>query len=259
MKWLKVILGIYLLLCIGLFFAQEKVIFAAHHTDEAKKYRAGYEVEIPLEDQLTMNALIIPVKAGTRSKGAIMYLHGNKGNIQRGIYQTRTMRDRGLDIMIIDYRGYGKTEDKPRSDNQMLTDASKAYNYLKENYDESQIYIVGYSLGTGMASYLAKTNNPAHLFLVAPFTNLTAIKDQYLWMFPDFLMKYKLDNAEHVKNLTTPVTIVHGTDDTVVDYKYSLELKKINNKIDLITSKGQSHRGIIFDPLLRRALDRVLK
>ncbi len=258
MKLLKIILGIYLLLCIGLYFAQEKVIFAAHQTSETEKYRAGYEVEIPLEGQLTMNTLIIPAATGTRSKGAIMYLHGNKGNIHRGIYQTRTMRNRGLDIMIIDYRSYGKTEDKPRSDKQMLTDAAKAYNYLKEHYDENQIYLVGYSLGTGMASYIAKTNNPAHLFLVAPFTNLTAIKDKYLWMFPDFLMKYKLDNAKHVKDLATPTTILHGTDDTVVDYKYSLELKKINNKIDLITSKGQSHRGIIFDPLLRGALDRII-
>jgi len=258
MKALKIIVIIYCLLSLALYLIQEKLIFAAHPTAQNQKFRAGYEVEIPLEDNLTMNTLILPVKPSSRSKGAILYLHGNKGNIQRGIYQTRTMANRGLDIMIIDYRGYGKTEGQPISDKQLLADAQKAYQYLKKHYDEKQIYIVGYSLGSGMASYLAKTNDPAHLFLVAPFTSLTAIKDQFLWMFPDFLLKYKLDNAKHLKDLKTPTTIIHGTDDTVVDYKYALELKEINPKVKVITSNGQSHRGIIFDPLLAKALDGII-
>lgn len=258
-KWIKIIGVIYLLLCVGLFIMQEKVIFAAHDYPENQKYKRGYEVEIPLEENLSMNSLIIPAIQGRKSKGAIMYLHGNKGNIRRGIYQTRTMADRGLDIMIVDYRGYGKTEGSPVNDQQMLDDVNKAYQYLKENYDENQIYIIGYSLGTGMASYLAKTNMPAHLILVAPFTSLTAIKDKYLWMFPDFLLKYQLDNGQHLKDLAIPTTILHGTDDTVVDYSFSNELTEINNKINLITSKGQSHRGIIFDPLLSRALDSIIK
>jgi len=259
MKWIKILFSIYCLLCLGLYFTQHKLIFAPHLTSATEKYRTGYEVEIPLEDNLNMNTLIIPAQKGKRSEGAIMYLHGNKGNIQRGIYQTRTMRDRGLDIMIIDYRGYGKTEDRPRNDSQMIDDANKAYLYLKENYNENKIYVLGYSLGTGMASYIAKKNNPAHLILVAPFTSLTAIKNQFLWFFPDFLLKFKLNNAKYVKDLKTATTILHGTDDTVVDYGYSLELKEINSKINLITSKGQSHRGIIFDPLLSKALDKIIK
>lgn len=205
-----------------------------------------------------MNTVILPASPNKKSEKVIMYLHGNKGNVRRGIYQTRRMTDKGLDIMVIDYRGYGKTEGKPINDKQMLEDADKAYQYLKKHYDENNIYIIGYSLGTGMASYIAQKNNPAHLILVAPFTSLVDIKDQYLWMFPDFLLKYKLDNAKHLETCHTPTTILHGTNDEVVSYHYGVELAEANENVSLVTSQGQSHRGIIFDPLLSKILNEAL-
>lgn len=260
MRWFKIILVIYLLCCLGLFFVQEKVIFAAHPYPNEVRYSQGHEVEIPLEENLTMNAVILPATTSNKkSEGAILYLHGNKGNVRRGIYQTRRMSDKGLDIMVVDYRSYGKTEGKPINDKQMLEDADKAYQYLKENYAEKNLYIVGYSLGTGMASYIAQKNNPAHLVLIAPFTSLVDIKDKYLWMFPDFLLKYKLDNAKHLKAGSTPTTILHGTNDDVVSYEYGVQLAEANKHVSLVTSQDQSHRGIIFDPMLSKILDNIIK
>lgn len=259
MKLLKILSFLYLLACCFLYAFQEKVIFAAHSYPNDQAYSQGYEIEIPLEGKLTMNACIVPAKKNKKSKGAILYLHGNKGNIHRGLYQARSLKNRGHDLMVVDYRGYGKTEGQPQNDKQMLEDVQKAYNYLKSNYDESQIYIVGYSLGTGMASYLAAKNKPAHIFLVAPFTSLTAIKDQYLWMFPDFLLKYKLSNQSYLKEATCPVTLVHGTADQLVLYEYSQKLKKLHPAVNLISVPGQSHRGIIFDRNLVRAFDQYIK
>lgn len=258
MKLLKAIIIIYLLSCLGLFFIQDKIIFAAHPYPNSTSYSQGTEIEIPLTKSLSMNALLLPYSPGKQSKSVILYLHGNKGNIKRGIYQTRVMKNKACDILIIDYRGYGKTEGKPLNDKQMLEDAGKAYQYLKTRYSEENIYIVGYSLGTGMASYIAARNNPAHLILVAPFTSLTAIKDKFLWMFPDFLLKYKLDNKKHLRDSSCPVTILHGTEDEVVDYEFSEELKAEYPRINLVTSRGQGHRGIIFDPLLSRALTSII-
>lgn len=237
---------------LGLYFAQEKIIFYGHPYPENEKYQGVKELEIPIDDDLTMNAALVQAQPGSRSKGAILYLHGNKGNVRRGLYQSRSMQNRGYDLLIPDYRGYGKTEGQPINDAQLLSDANKAYQYLKDNYDEDKTYIVGYSLGSGMASYVAKENNPAGLILVAPFTTLDDIKNQFLWMFPDFLLRYKLSNEEHLKEVKAPVTILHGTADNVVKYKYGAELKALYPKIDLVTFQGISHRGIIFQ------LDKVL-
>lgn len=256
---LKVLFAIYALLCIVLFFVQDHLIFAAHPYPNATSYGQGTEYEIPLTENLNMNALLLSAKPSRKSQKVIMYLHGNKGNIKRGVYQTRVMKNMGCDIFIIDYRGYGKTEGKPRNDKQMLHDADLAYQFLKQQYEEENIYVIGYSLGTGMASYIAKMNDPAHLFLVAPFTSLVDIKDKWLWMFPDFLLKYKLDNRKHLKDVKCGVTIVHGTDDNVVDYAFSEELSALYPHVELKTIRGEGHRGVIFDSVLSKAIQNIVR
>ncbi len=244
----------YVLLCLFVYFAQERIIFHPHQYPNDEIYQTGKEIEIPLTSVLSMNALLVYDNAKYRSQKAILYLHGNKGNVKRGQYQTRQMKDLGYDILIPDYRGYGKTEGKIVSNQQLLEDAEKAYLYLNKHYKEEDIVIVGYSLGTGMASYIAQEHNPRHLILLAPFTSLTDIKNEYLWFLPDFLLKYKLDNAAQLPHVESPVTIIHGTKDNVVDFRFSTLLKQKMPSINLITLPGQNHRGVIFDPSLRRVI-----
>jgi len=255
MKWLKIILFLYLVCCIVLFFAQEKAIFKPHLLNEEFKFGIGKEVEIEVEENISLNCLLIKDRG---AKGVLLYLHGNKGNLGRGIYQSRSMQGRGLDVFIVDYRGYGKSDGKPVSGKQMLSDIHKVYEHLLESYAEESIYIVGYSLGTAMASYLAAAFNPRHVILVAPFSSLLDIKDKFLWMFPDFLLKYKFENRKYLQKTESKISIVHGTDDNIIPYNHSQILKELNSKIDLRTSKGQSHRGIIFDRSLDQVLDEMI-
>ncbi len=258
-KFISFLTIIYVLLGILLYSVQERVIFAAHPYDNSTKYKTGIEHEIPLTENIEMNAVLLEDTPGRKSDKVILYFHGNKGNNRRGIYQSRVMRASACDIFLVDYRGYGKTEGKPINDAQMLSDANAAYKYLSRMYEEENIYVLGYSLGSGMASYVASQNSPSHLFLVAPFLSLSSMKDQWLWMFPDFLLKYKLDNQKHIKNVKCGITIVHGTEDKVVPYNQSKSLKSIYPHINLITLENQSHRGVIFDNQLQLAINRVVR
>ena len=254
-KLLKILSVLYILSCIVIYSIQDRFIFNPEHIEEHHRYRIGEEIEIPLDDKISMNALLIKQNDFQKPKGVILYLHGNRGSIRFGIYQIRTMQNLGYDILIPDYRSYGKTEGTIGSEGQLYSDVQKAYDHLKENYNEEQIIIVGYSLGTGMASYLASHNNPARLFLVAPFTSLTDIKNKYLWFLPDFLLKYKLPVKKFIHDISCPITIVHGTHDRVVDYSFSEELKSnFSDKIDLITVQREGHRRIIFAEKLAEAL-----
>ena len=253
---IKTVIIVYVLICMLAYILQDKIILQPHKVYEEEIYTKGQEIEIPIADNLTMNCLYI--KSKTPSKGVVLYFHGNKGNIFRATYQSRMVQDKGYDVLIPDYRGYGKTEGKVWSDNDLLPDADQAYRFLMTMYEEKDIYIMGYSLGSGMASYVASVHNPAHLFLIAPFTSLVDIKNQYAWFLPDFLMRIVLPVEDFMQNVSCPVSIIHGTNDTVVDYKYSEELKSEFPDVKLITSEGQSHRRIIFDPLLKEELHRVL-
>lgn len=257
MTWLKILFSIYAICCAVLYFFQERVIFKPHLLNEDVNYGIGKEIELEVDDGISLNCLLIKDE-GPEKKGVILYLHGNKGNVGRGIYQSRIMRHRGADNMIVDYRGYGKSDGLPLNEKQMLSDIHKVYEYLLNNYSEDKIYIVAYSLGSSMASYLADVFNPKHVILVAPFSSILAIKNKYLWMFPDFLVKYKFDNAERLRRSDSKITIVHGTDDSIISYDHALRLVKANPDIELKTSKGQTHRGIIFDDLLEEALNEMI-
>jgi len=253
---LKLMIGLYVVVCLIAYIVQDKIILRPHKIYEEEVFTKGEEIEIPIGNDLTMNCLMI--KSKTPSKGVVLYFHGNKGNIFRSIYQSRMVQNIGYDVFIPDYRGYGKTEGKIWSDKDLLPDADQAYKFLKMYYEEKDIYLMGYSLGSGMASYVASKHEPAHLFMIAPFTSLVDIKNQYAWFLPDFLMRIKLPVIDHMKTVKCPVSIVHGTQDPVVDYKYSTEIKESFPNVKLITSKGQNHRGIIFDKLLSEELYNVL-
>ena len=259
MKWLLGILTtIYLLLCGSLYSIQEKVIFRPEKISESYNFGIGEEVEIALDDDLQMNALWVKENPSSKSDKAILYLKGNRGSIRFGTYQIRQMKHNGYDILIPDYRSYGKTEGEPKNNKQLLRDADISYQFLKQHYQEENIVVIGYSLGTGMASYVASQNNPMHLLLIAPFTSLVDIKNQFLWFMPDFLLKYKLNNKKHLAKVKCPVTLLHGTRDQIVKYDFSEALSELYpSKVRLITVNGEGHRGIIFEPKIRDIIEQL--
>ena len=197
MKLLKIagigISIIYLLLCAVLYLAQDKFIFDPRKLPEDYQFRAGSEVEVKIDDEITLSCLLIPTSA-EQSKGVIMYLHGNRGSNRRCTRQAGMFEGNGYDIFMPDYRGYGKSDGNISSENQLFQDVQEAYNHLKQSYEESDIIIIGYSLGTAMASYLAAHNNPQRLILVAPYLSFIDLKDRRAPLIPDFLVKYPLEN-----------------------------------------------------------------
>ena len=159
MKWIYTILILYFIGCAGVFLIQEQVIFDPRKVSESHRYPEGEEIEVPLNNDLSMNCLLL--RNNYDRRGVILFLHGNRGTADRALFQIRRMAGgNGYDFFIPDYRGYGKTEGKPLSGRQLQNDADRAYQYLLQHYDEENIVVAGYSLGTGMASYVAAKNNP---------------------------------------------------------------------------------------------------
>jgi len=124
----------------------------------------------------------------------------------------------------------------------------------------SQIQIVGYSLGSGMASWLAAYNAPQRLVLVAPYVSFTDLKNHYIPFVPNFLVKFPLNNKAHLAAVKCPVTLFHGTNDEVIPFVSSKELVQVDpSNIKLVTLEGESHRGAIFNGLFRSTVRKLLK
>ena len=94
----------------------------------------------------------------------MFFLHGNGGAIHDWGQGAELYTANDYDVFYLDYRGYGKSDGKIMSENQLIADAQIAYNYLKERYLEKGIIVSGTSMGTGIAVQIAAQNKPQKLF-----------------------------------------------------------------------------------------------
>lgn len=256
---LKIILGLYIILCGLLYFFQEKLIFFPQKLDKNYKFEFGQkfeEININTTDNKKINGLLFKADS---SKGLIFYLHGNAGCLNSWGEVAKTYTDLNYDIFIIDYRSYGKSEGVINGQEQLFQDNQTAYDELNKKYTEDKIIVLGYSIGTGLASKLASTNNPKMLILQAPYYNLTDMMKHTYSLVPTFLLKYKFATNEYLKNCKMPVIIFHGNKDEVIYYGSSLKLKEEFKKQDtLIALNEQGHNGMTNNEDYKTELKKIL-
>ncbi len=256
---LKILVLLYILVCGILYFIQENIIFFPQKLE--KEYNFSFqqpfeELNIDVDDGLKLNGLLFKT---THSKGLIFYLHGNAGSLKSWGHIAKTYTDLNYDVFILDYRGYGKSEGFILSQDQLYNDNQIVYDFLKKEYDEQNLIILGYSIGTGLASKLASENAPKQLILQAPYYSLPDVMEQKFSFIPKFILKYKFPTNEYLKHCNMPITIFHGNRDNVINYNSSLKLKKDFNQINLITLNGQGHNGITYNKNYIQMLEHLLK
>ena len=259
LKALLLLLIIYVISCIFLYCFQEKLIFfpTKLNKDYTFTFRQPFEeLHIPTNDGKLLDGLLFQSK---QSKGLIFYLHGNAGALNSwGDVAARYTRLH-YDVFIPDYRGYGKSEGKIESKAQLLNDVQTAYNIIKERYKESNIIVLGYSIGTGPAAWLAAFNHPKLLILQAPYYSLTDLMWHLYPIIPTVLLKYNFQTAEYLQHCRMPVVIFHGDKDEVIYYGSSVKLKAVMKSTDtLITLHGQGHNGITENLQYLGAINKIL-
>jgi alpha-beta hydrolase superfamily lysophospholipase len=245
--FLKIILGIYLIIAVVFYFYQEAFLFIPEKLAENHQFSFNQnfeEINIKTADNIQLNGILFKTH---NSKGLIFYLHGNAGSIASWGAAARLYTALGYDVFILDYRGYGKSQGKIGNQKQLFEDNQLAYNIMKKRYNPDEIVILGYSIGTGLAAKLAATNKVKMLILQAPYYNLTdLIRDKFI-ATPTFLLKYKFETNKFLAKCTMPIVLFHGNADKVIYYESSIKLfqeYETTKDIKLITLIGQGHNGM---------------
>ncbi len=261
-KILISIIGILIILALillaGLYFFQEKFIFYPEKLEKNYEFnfdRNFEELKIETADGKLLDALLFKADS---TKGVIFYLHGNAGSLASWGHVAQCYTDLNYDVFILDYRGFGKSEGRIKSEEQLFADNQIAYNKVKNLYNEQDIIILGYSIGTGLAAKLASKNNPKQLILQAPYFSFEdLLKNEY--HFPTFILKYKLTTNEFLKQCQCPIYVFHGDKDRVIHYNSSKKLKnELANKIQLRILKGQAHNGITENDDYQKEIEKIL-
>lgn len=239
---------------------QEKMLFVPDVLPENYKFSFNQKFQefyFNVEKNTAINGVLF--KADT-TKGLIFYLHGNAGAIDSWGNIADFYLENNYDFFVLDYRGFGKSQGKISNEKQIYKDIQFVYDSLKTIYNEKDIVIIGYSIGTGFATKLASTNNPKLLILKAPYFSMVDLAHQYIKILPKILIKYKIKTNEFITKVKCPVVIFHGDKDEVIYYGSSTKLEKLFKNGDrLITLKGQDHNGINSNSTYKNELKTLLK
>ncbi len=176
------------------------------------------------------------------SKGLIFFLHGSGGNIERYKNIIPIYIDLNYDIFLLDYRGYGKSEGKIKSERQFFDDVNIAYTQMKSIYSEENIVVIVFSLGTVPAAKIASENNPKLLILEGGYYNPFESAKNRIPILPiSIIMKYKFETYKYIIDTKIPIAIFHGNKDDAVDFSNSVRLKqhlKPNDRVTILDGEG---------------------
>lgn len=237
-------------LCSWLYFRQENILFYPKRLSRGHRFTSDLplqELSLSTKDGKQLSGLLF---SAAESKGLIFYIHGNAGNVEGWKAAAKVYTKMGYDLMVFDFRGFGKSTGKISSEKQFYDDVRSFYRLATEHYTQEKIVIIGYSIGTGPAAMLASENSPRSLILLAPYYNLTDMMHREYPGVPSFILKYKFETDRFLPKVDAPVTIFHGINDKVIYFGSSLKLQKLFRKKDrLFPLKDQGHGGIDANPV----------
>lgn len=255
------LLTLYLVAAIWVYFLQEKRIFRPRKLpmDTDLGVVAPHEERwFDVDDRVSLHAVHLRTEA---PKGLILYHHGNAGDLSEWKKVAALFLPHGFDVLVYDYRGYGKSQGRIQSESQFFSDGQRIYDAMKVEYGEERILLYGRSLGSGVASYLAAHNTPGALLLETPFYSMKELVFQYYPWLPNFLiLRYPFRNDRYLEGVSCPVHIFHGDQDRVIDLKSPQKLKELLKPEDrFYTIPGGHHTDLSefheFQDALKEALE----
>lgn len=253
------VLLVYGFVCLVAYWWQERLLF--HPTvltrDFVFPFATNFE-EIYLEVAPSIQLHALHFKADV-SKGLVFYVHGNAGSLHDWGVLASFYLEQGYDLLMFDYRGFGKSSGVVCSQEQFFSDAEVVYNWAKKQYLEDQIVIEGFSIGTATATKLAAENNPRQLVLKAPYYSMTSLVRSKAPFLPQWLLKYPFVTIEYLQKVGCPVTIFHGTADELIPHSNSEHLKQDVPIVDLWLIDNCFHNDIPYTPIYKEKMMVILQ
>ncbi len=219
---------VYCAVCILLFSQQPRLIFFPSPVIETtpEVFNLPYE-EVWLPVPLSSNKVEYIhgwwISSKNQADGKVLlYLHGNGINIGANVAHANRLYQLGFSVLLIDYRGYGRSQGRFPNEIRVYQDAAVAWDYLIQHrhIQPNQIFIYGHSLGGAIAIDLAvKRPEAAGLIVESSFTSIqqvVAYRNSF-WMFPvNLILTQRFESIKKVPKLKMPVLFIHGTDDLIV-------------------------------------------
>lgn len=203
------------------------------------------DIYIETEDKLKINGWFIPYGG---AKYTVLLCHGNAGNIADRLDKISLLHRLGVNIFIIDYRGYGKSQGRP-SESGIYLDAKRAYDYLinSRNIRPENIILYGESLGGAVAINLASEVKIAGLILEGAFSKGRDMAKKIYPFLPPLLFSNKFDSLIKIKKIEAAKLFIHSKDDEIVPFALAQKLYNTAKEPKRLVEVAGSHNNAFLD------------
>lgn len=263
LNWVKIVIIVYCGIGIALYTFQDSFLFHPEKLNASYVFKIDQpfkEMNIPVNEEDNISMVAFLPNEGVPVKGLVIYFHGNKENIERYAGFTKPFTEKGYEVWMPDYPGFGK------SGGQITEDKLYKYALLVRKmadgrFNKDSIIIYGKSLGTGIAAYVCSETQNKMLVMETPYYSIPTLIGKYAFMYPTQTMsKYNLPTNYFLEFTEEPVIIFHGDEDDIIPYSNAEKLKKYLKPTDkFYTIPDGTHHNINKNPIYFKVLDSLLK
>lgn len=251
-----VVILILILLLIGWNKLQDYIFF--HPWNDLASYKKLQKIDEFKEIEIKNNEVNLSgwfwnIQNKKEQAPLVIFFTGNAQNSSNTLYNyylSGTMKEifGDYNLMIIDYPGYGMSKGKP-SDDSMFIASNYIFEYATKmnEVDRDNIVIMGYSIGTGVASYCASENEASGLILIAPYDKALSLYNDAIDSFHgsiQSLAKYSFNSVTYAESVKEQTLIFTSKADEVINYRHSLDLAGHFSELDdVVILDGVNHNG----------------
>ena len=229
------IVMLYLLGGIGLYIFQRSFIYFPTKKTEHHELIRTYNIQ---------NEEIHVISLNQNKKNAIIYFGGRSEAVANNIHNFKKAFPNHA-VYLVNYRGYGGSSGEPTETN-LFYDAQFIYKEISKTHEN--ISIIGRSLGTGVATYIAESREINKLVLVTPYDSILHMaQDKYPFYPISLILKDQYNSIQRVSNLKIPTLIFLAQEDKTIKSKYSNSLIQAFNPsvLTIKTIKDSGHKTIV--------------
>lgn len=246
-----IIIVIYIFLCLFTHLFLERVILWPQKlsdevtlTDLSRHDNNVENIELKTDDGNTLRGWLIN-NSNEEKSNLLIYFGGNAEELSYVIPKMSKINN--WSVALINYRGYGMSEgsaDEPR----LYNDCLDIFDYFanREDVNKNNIVVMGRSIGTGVATYLAERRNTSAVILVSPYDTLTSVIQEKCPIIPvKLLFKHKYDSIGRAMSIKQPLLIIVGSEDRIIPTWHSRRLKEAwSGKVFYEEITGEGHNSI---------------
>ena len=237
LKTFSFIIVLYSLACLFLYIKQRSILY--YPTPEYLHTRAEALWLQTTEAKIKIWVLNKP--DSSPDKPAIVYFGGNAEAVDNNIGEY-TQMFKNFTVYLVNYRGYGGSSGKP-TEAGLFSDALAIYDQLTAQH--SSVSVIGRSLGSGVASYLAANRKISKLVLITPYDSISRVAQSHYPVFPvKWLLKDQFDSIGYAPAISSKMLVLYAEQDQVIPMKHTQNLLTHLPAAKPHMIKGTTHNDI---------------